>query len=523
MQSTPAHRLLSPAIAAIAVLAGTIHAQSNYGVGTPGSGGLTPTISCSQPWMGNAGFGVNVAAALGGSTAWLAVSTAPATNTLNGVVTLVDLAPSRLFLLQPLVLPGPAGTPGVGAGTFPYPLSFAPIPALAGLTLHAQVGIDEGNGSWAASPGLNITLVMPPRILVGTSVGGAPDPFYVIDPTTPTLPVTNMTAPTMTPTGPAFNDNCRGAEFAHNGRRAYVAQVFGDVVRELNLDTNPPTWGNLCSTNGPNFGIGVDHGNNLTYTLDSAQPQSQELIAIDSDLGSGTYGVVMATTVGLSAWGGYMERWAMSPDKTQAAILLHSTGRLLFIDTVPTSPTYMTVTSMTPMNPAGISSALSNAVTFTADSQQVLVGNYNGSASEISRFHIPSASWIDHNPSMPGTQPIGALSSPPVAVPTGIWEIETAPNGTFAVVTGWDGVGAMMMLDLDPANPFAWGVTPITSPFILGGTLSGAWCAAVSPDSTRIATTANGRLLIFDSLLGTLVGDVPLPVTTNVRAVTWQH
>jgi len=515
-------RIPSTPIIAIAcvVLSARSEAQTPYGTGTAGAGGYTPTLTCTQPYMGNGGFSLNVNSALGGAPAWLAVSLAPAAGMFAGANLLVDLTPAQLFLVQAQLLGGPVGVPGAGYWSLPYPLSMPANPALAGLTLYAQVGIDEGNGSWAATSGLAITLTMPQKLIIGTSAGGGPDPFYAIDPTT--------NPPTLLPiSGPNLNNNCMGSEFAHDGRRAYVSQVFGNAVRELNFDVSPPTWGTLYNASGATAGIGVDTANDLTYTIETDASLNQELIVIDSSLSSPTYGTRLASTTGLRASVGYMERWALSPDGKLAAILMATTRMLAFVNTDVSSPAYLTWTFST-FNPTSLSGfALGFGCDFTPDGNQVLVVIDNGSATELARYDLVAGTWIDHNPGMSGTGPAGAIqhigpqSSPPVTLPNGFWEVKVAPDGTFAIMTGWNS-GTIAKLNLTPSNPVAWSITPVNSPVPIGGSSNGAWCCAVSSDSTQFATCANGSLLIFDAYLGTLVSQLALPFTTNVRDVTWQ-
>ena len=189
-------------------------AQDAYGAGTPGAGYVFPTLSCGEAWMGNTGFALNIETGLGGATAWLGVSFATATTSYGGASILVDLAPSNLFILTPIALSGPIGVPGAGSAAYPYPLTMPPTPSLAGLHVYAQVVIDEG-GVYASSRGLDVELIMPPRLLFD----GAKQ---VIDTTT--------TTPALVASLSTGSDS----EFAHGRRRAYVSTGFG--IEEVNFD-----------------------------------------------------------------------------------------------------------------------------------------------------------------------------------------------------------------------------------------------------------------------------------------------
>jgi len=503
-------------LALVASLTPAASSQVPYGTGTPGTGSVTPSLTCGRAWMGNPAFSLNVAYGLGGAAAWVGISFAQSTSIFNGANLLIDLTPAQLFLVQPLSLSGPVGSAGAGSATLPYPITLPPTPSLAGLTLYAQVGIDEGNGLWAASKGLAITLAMPPRIVVGTSVGGNTDPFYVID---PTGSQPSMHTQFNGPGGVSgMNDNCTDAEFAHDGRRIYVGQVFGNAIQELNLENSPPTWSPLYAAAGPAYGIGVDHANDLTYTLAGAV-SSRELTAVDSALGSPTYGQALTATSGLASLG-YVERWELSPDGKRAAVLTLS-RQLIIVDTDLAGTNYMGFASvgMIPVNQAIF--ALATGCEFTPDGLQILITiqTGGGGVGEVARFDVLLGQWIDHNPIQPGIQNIGSQSNPPAAVPAAPWEIEVAATGTFAVVSGWAGAGSLARIDLDPLNPFAWSFTRFTSPVSLAGE---AWCSAISSDDTMIATCGSGQLLIFDAWFGTLLGQIPLPGVANVRAVTWE-
>ena len=107
----------------------------NLGPGTQGTGGIVPVLSASggNAQIGNAGFGLTVAAARGGTVAAL----------LFGIEYTLPFAGGFLYvgptITVPLPLGGPAGTPGAGFGTLPLPLPNDPT--LIGVPLPAQAAV----------------------------------------------------------------------------------------------------------------------------------------------------------------------------------------------------------------------------------------------------------------------------------------------------------------------------------------------------------------------------------------------
>ena len=508
--------VLVPTLMAVLLPAG--QAQVPYGTGTAGASGITPALSCGQPWMGNASFSLDVDDGLGGVIALLGVSFGQANGLFNGASLLIDLSPTQLALAHILVLSGPAGVPGAGSASLPFSLAVPVNPALAGLQLFAQAGLDEGGGTWATSPGLAIAITMPPRILVGTSVSGSTDPFYVVDPTT--TPPTLATQFNVAGGPSAAINNCTAAAIARYGRRAYVGQAIGNAVQELDLDVSPPSWSPFYAALGSTYGIGVDDVGDRVYTLDGASSSSFELVAIDSAPGSPTYGQALASTAGLSG-SGLIERWALSPDGRRAAVLTVLSRRLLLVDTDVASSGYM---SWSLAGTAQANQAVFPVTTrcaFTPGGQQVLVTiqTGGGGVGEIARFDVGLGQWIDHDPLTPGIQNIGTQSAPPAAVPAAPSDVAVAGDGSFAIIVGWGGPGGIARIDLDPGNPQAWSFTLFGSSVSLA---NAARVCALSGDDSMVATYGSGMLLLFDTVAGTLQSQLLLPGTASVSSITWQ-
>lgn len=473
-------------------------AQDAYGAGTPGAGYVFPTLSCGEAWMGNTGFALNIETGLGGATAWLGVSFATATTSYGGASILVDLAPSNLFILTPIALSGPIGVPGAGSAAYPYPLTMPPTPSLAGLHVYAQVVIDEG-GVYASSRGLDVEIIMPPRLLFD----GAKQ---VIDTTT--------TTPALVASLSTGSDS----EFAHGRRRAYVSTGFG--IEEVNFDVVPPTISNLFAAPGITYGIGVDHVNNRTYALSGSSVSQRELFGIDTDLTSPGYGTQVASTIGLTGAGGYVERWELAPDGRAAAVLTVFSRHLVIVDTDPASTNYMGWTNegLVPVNAAIF--PIATHCNFTPDGTQVLVTVQTGGSGpgEIARYDRLLGQWLDHNPIQPGIQNIGSQSAPPATVPAAPWTVSVARSGTFAVVSGWGSGGGLGRIGLDTSNPFSWSYTPIISPVTLGGA---SWACDISGDDTQFVTVGSGQALVFDTATGAFVTAFAIPGVGSPTAICW--
>ncbi|HKB15618.1 MAG TPA: hypothetical protein VKF62_06100, partial [Planctomycetota bacterium] len=125
------------------------------GTGTPGTGGITPVLAASggSAQVGNASFGLTIAAARGG---------APALLVLNALETAIPFAGGTIFVLPgvviPLALGGPAGVPGAGFAT--VPLAVPNDPSLVGATVSGQAGILDpaANSTVALTAGLRVTV-----------------------------------------------------------------------------------------------------------------------------------------------------------------------------------------------------------------------------------------------------------------------------------------------------------------------------------------------------------------------------
>jgi hypothetical protein len=485
-------KCLAAALLIVATLAtSSVVAQDSYGSNTPGAGGIAPSLFCGQAWMGNPAFGLNVSGALGGTTAVFGVSIQPASIFLGMTEILVDLNPANLILLTAVPVSGPIGTAGVGSAFLSLPLSFPVDPSVAGFIFYAQaVMSDNSLGSFASTRGLEVEIAMPPMVYVGTSVGGSNDPSWLIDPIGQSV-IQSYTANV---------NNVTDAEFAHGGSRVYVGTSLGQAVMELDTGAATPSYSAFYNAGGVCYGIGYDRRNNIVYTLSDGPTGSRELIALDANLGSPTYGTVLSMTAGIGALG-IVERWELSPSGRFAGVLTVLPAQLVIVDTDPSSPTWMQ------WNPLGLIPAgpspftLANNLVFTPRDEQILVvvqlaGPVPG---EVARYDNLSGTWIDHDPFAPGIQNITGVNMPGAPV-----TIDIARSGQFAVVCGFSGNGAVARIDLNVAAP---------------------WACSISGDDTSVAVGSFGgaqsQVVLIDVLSGALLGTVPIPGASNVYTVKY--
>jgi hypothetical protein len=507
------NRRFSVSILALLVLTAAAAAQVPYGYPTPGPGGISPVLVCGQPWMGNAGFSIGVNSGLGGAGALIGISTQPAFFAYGPTAIFIDPDPLNLLILQGLVLGGASGVPGAGSATFPLPLNFAPNPALAGATVFTQAIVDDpaNPGVFAATQAMRLELGYPPMIFVGTSVGGSVDPYYFVDPFTQTVVSTG---------GNNFTNNVSGGVFAHGGKDLFVSTSIANQISRADLTGVSPAWSTLYSFPGHVFyGIGHDWLNDRVYSLSGATASTRELVAVDSNPASGTYGQVVGSTAGIGG-GATLERWGFSRSGKVAAIpaIFGSSGSLILVDTDAASATYLQSIDSSPV-PGTFSFAFSIAAGFTPNDEYCLVLISGIGTQHVARYHVPTQTWVDHDAVAPGTQHIDL--GPTYGVPTGM---EVSADGTFAVISGLGAgsAGWALRLDLlDPTSSPNFAVTPYLPGMAL---LPGAYGASLSRDGTMAAFTSTtpAKLLILDSATGALLANIPLPGASNIYTATWR-
>lgn len=508
------HRKFSRSFLAFLTIAGVALAQVPYGYATPGPGAVSPVLVCGQPWMGNAGFSIDIQSGVGGAFAFIGVSTQPASFVLGSTSIYIDPTPANLIILQGLALGGPLGLPGAGSASFPLPLTFAPTPSLAGITVFTQAVVDDpaNPGVFAATQAVRLELGYPPLVFVGTSVGGSVDPYYFVDPISQTV---------VSSGGNNFTNNVSGAIFAHGGKDLFCSTSIANQVSRADLTGAAPAWSTLYFSAGNVFyGIGHDWQYDRVYSLTGSTGTNRELVAIDSNPLSGTYGQVVGTTANIGG-GATLERWGLSRSGKKAAIpaIFGSGGSLIVVDTDPASATYMQSVATSSVPGSGSwGFAFSVAAGFTPNDDYCVILVSGLGTQFAARFHVPTQTWVDHDPITPGTQNIdlGAYTVPDA--------MEVAPDGSFAVVTGLGAGSAGWAIRLGLLDPAAIPNYSIT-PYLAGqGLLAGAYGASVSRDGALAAFTSTtpAKLLIVNASTGALVANVPLPGASNIYTATWR-
>ncbi len=492
-------------------------AQVTYGKGSPGAGGFIPILSCNQAYMGNGKFAFQIQKGKGGTPGLLGLSVQPASFRVGSTQILINLVPPNLLLLLPVSLGGQPGQPGVGTAAIPLPLAFPPTPALAGLDFYAQfVAFDYPTpGSPAASRGLKVEMTYPPVVFVGTSVGGSTDPHYFVDPLIPIL---------LKQANSTYTDNCTGAEFAYGGMGLFIGSSIRHQVNYADVSTLPAQWRTIYTSSGSGcYGMGYDKPNRRLYTLTNPGNNQRELVALDVvNPSSPNFGKALGNTVMMAGGNPMTERWTLAPSGKTAAVLVGfiNTITLTIVDTDPKNLTYLKVLMKSPVPVSGLGGlSLATQVRYTQDEDVILVTIQNAGANpgEIARYDVGPAKWIDHNPSQTGIQNIGPSSAPVALLGSAPTDIEMAPDGTFAVISGFAGPGWAGRLDLVPGSVSHWGYQTLTP----GPSLRGAWACGLSRDGSlmSIGTFPSPQLVLVDPKTGKLVGTVGLPGASNVYTV----
>lgn len=494
-------------------LVATLDAQSTYGNGSPGTGGVVPTISCGQAWMGNAGWGVSVSDTLGGAAGVVGVSPASATANYGPLPVWIDLNLALPFF--PIVTTGVPGSAGGGDAFLPLPLTVFPVASnLAGQTWYWQAAIvDFGapNGSnYAVTSGLAAELTMPPLVFVGSGTQAAADPRTFVDPATG--------AALWSGSGPV--GNFIGATFTDAGTHLYVRGSDGNLAH-ADLTGSSPAWTNLQA----GLGItGINSGNanatpddKILWTVGSSSTLAMEFVGIDVEQGSPTYGSVLHESNGLTNAVGSIPTWALSEDGKKAAIPSLLNGFLFLYDLDPNSPTFLQQigSSLIPYDPS-VSLWANAQVAFFNDDAEVLIARMAaGGGCEIARYSMAAGAFIDHDPSTQWIENMGANSTPPVSFGAEPGQMDA--SGDSFVVVGKSGAGWLQQVRVLPSG--AWTAAGIPS-------LPNAVSCRYDADGTRIAvgsgvSGAPGSLRILDSATLAPIATTPLSFY-NPFALAWR-
>lgn len=496
--------------------AAPVPAQFAYGTGTPGTGGLVPSLTCRQPWAGRSTFTVDIANAYGGAGGLVVFGLGQTNQTLFGLPVYVD--PSTLLASSFVLLGGSFGTPGAGAGSLALPLTAAG-PSLIGFTLRAQALLFDPagpgfGGGWTASNGLSIRLSATPQVFVACSVGGSTDPHWAVNGLTRALDFSG---------GNGFTDNVDGAVYTDDGRDLYLSSGFGQAAH-ADLSSGTPVWSWLNTSIGTT-GVAwdncvIDREHQLLWMMGQSG-SSVELLALDIDKGSPGYGQILHRTSTLSATIGLLGVWGMSHDRKLAAVPSLLGGSLHLVDTDPASPTFLQIVSSSPIPPSSLGSPLTFSVRirFSPDDTEcfVLLQNAGATPGEIAHFLIPAGIWFDHDPATPVIDHIGPNANPPLPFGSAPLGFDVGRDGAI-YLTGWSGAGFA-------GRVLVAGPTAFYTPLNATSSLQNARNIALNRDQDLLAVAVanpNTTILFFDAATLNEIGSIGLGSTVDTTVLSWR-
>lgn len=494
---TARRSLLPPLLVVLGALAPVGGAQTPYGAPTAAFLAGAPRWNDAVPWLGNAAFSFGLREAPGAGTGVLVLSLLPSDFVLGPTRVLIDPDPALWLLFLPVPCDGTLGVPGSGSAQVPVSLATLP-PALAGATFYGQWFAEDPvySGWLAATDGRRFELSLPPQVFVGSSVAGASDPWALVDPL----------AGVATATGGAggFGDNVRGAQYAFGGTRLFVSAAIQSKLNVADLSGPTPAISTLYqSPLGYTYGLAFDTWRNRLYTLSGNLAQNRELVCVDADPTSPTYGAWLGQTAGLSGGVG-TERVALSADGRVAGVprLYATAGNdVKFVDTDPASPTYLQTLFSATVPAAGLPGyAIAADCAFTPDGATFVLLISGLGTSVIHRLDMATQTWIDHVPSTPGAEPL--------FYPSGIASrMAVTRDGTRALVVGTSGSAYLLAFD-SPAFPLG------TFSAVLPGSglITGASAPSFTPDGRTavFASTTPSKVLGVDVATGALAFNVPI-------------
>ena len=492
--------------------------QNHAGDGSPGSGGFVPRLSSPQAWMGRTGYRLSIENSLGGASGIIGISAAPGSSSWNGAPVWLDLG--QLRVTRNFTLSGPAGVPGEGWVDLPFALP-APLEFLAGLTFWGQAAIFDPGASPSGictSNALALVLTLPPKILVGCSVG-SPSPWYTLDGLTGGLEQSG-----------SFNGTAHRGVTRPGGLDQFLS-VYGQGIMHGDWSGGSINWSPFWSTPSSMIsGIAFDSTRQRLWVLAENNIGQDELFAVDADASSPTWGQTVAETTGASAVG-IVQPWALSPDGNTAAIVKVLSDSVYLWDLDPSSSTYLQNTAHLDV-PAHNQSAihLVTNVGFTPDGKELvaLVQHAGITNGEIGRYDLEAGVWIDHDPVAFGAQCIGELSSPPILMGSAPTDLDLARDG-WMVVCGFGaplggGQGTEGWLGrLDTTSLSGSGVT--WTPYT-GGRVDNSWHCKLDGDQAVVAVGTHGApagdIQFLDASTMTFRGSEFLPGVGQITTLAWR-
>jgi len=502
---------------AIAALATPVFGQSYpFGSGTAGAGGFEPLHTANGPFIGNAGFQMRLDKAKGGSVAYFLVSTSEANIPFAGGTVYTSLISPNPFLFIPIAL---AGT-NAGEGATSLALPIPNLASIVGFRIFSQVIVDESAGSAspiALSNGVMHVLSWGPEVFVGCSIAGGVDPYQVIDPSAFSI---------IDSGGNNCSDNVTSALYTHGGNQLFTGSSIQSAVCAAPSATHPISFSNIYSSSGSGcYGLGYHPILDLVWTLTDPGTGTRELTALDGNPANVSFGAPIHNTVNVAGGSNYAEIWRMSDSGNLAAVTTFFPNSLIIVDTNPQSVNFLQVLHQSSVPPSpGSAFQLVTDVAISPDEEFAVMTIQNAQApSEVARFHIPTLTWVDHDPSTPfSIDNIGPFSVPAVSLGDAPTWIDFSSNGAFCLVGGFGNCGWTGRFDFDLADADFYAFTM----FQIGGGFPNSWGGSLAPDDGRFAIgswDANGcsgdsigpSINFFDSGTGAFQGAVTIPKNSN--------
>ncbi len=356
-------------------------------------------------------------------------------------------------------------------------------------------------------------------VFVGSSTGGNNDQHAFVESATGIITQQG---------GSPFTDNVSGAVWANDGRQLYCSQVLRSRVSVADWDKTTGSWVFSTFHQFPNspaatppisswcHGVQFDRIRNRVWTLTGPSGTTRELVCLDGDLGSPTYGSIIAQTTSFA--GTLHERWCLSYTGSLACVPGVTPGATAFtlVDLDPSSPSYLSVIASSWIAAQGVGFALINDCKISIDEQYAYVLYGGSAASGLAVWDIPAGTWLDFT-TAPGQRNL--------VFPLGIAKgMDLSLDRSFAVICGIGGAGWAARVDFDYVTPSNSTVTQYG-----GLTVPDADGISLSPDNTRaaVASTATflsppSELTIFDAATGSVLNSIPLLSMWNVYTTAWQ-
>ena len=487
-------------------------AQNSIGDGGPGSGGLTPSLSCPQAWMGRPSFSFEISNGLGGAQAYFGISARPDIATFNGAPLWMDL--SAMVFTQPLLLNGAAGTPGAGSASIP--LAVPPMnPLLVGRSYFAQTAVRDSGamGGWATTNGIEVILTLQPQVFVGYN-----SPWYLVDGLQHQL----------SDNGSVYF-NIHGAAYTPGGMDLFVP-IMRDSIQHANFQSGSAVWSTFATLWDSAYGMEYDPDLKRLWSLVKDVSTGQyELTGYDADSASPNYGSIIARTNGANALG-HVEIWSMAPNKKLAAVHQVFGDDIYIWNLDPASPNYLQkIMTVEVPNHGGSMFVVNTDSAWSSNGGELFVaiqhtGSVNG---EIARYSFGQGAWIDHNTLLAGVQDIGETSDPPVMLGSAPTCLSASNVDDFMIVSGFgnnaatSAQGWVTRLDYSPGQ--GTGFQIISSPSL---DLEEAWECSLSPEEDVIAVGTYGAIAgdiqFLDASTLSPISGIQLPNARNVSTLAWR-